>query len=163
MSKKSKKTADNASPEQVEGQEVSNSEEHVPPTIVEAGEEEVFPSQAEEQSDPKNAGQTTEKPAAKPKTSKRPYIDFVRECLENGTYSRPELIAAVLEKFPTVSKGGISTFATDLRNVKYSHFRDRKVVLFQGKLIFEDRISTEIEGPGPEVVPEAEPTEKPAE
>lgn len=159
MSKKTKKAAEQEGPAKVEGQGVSNGEEHVPATIVESSQEQLFSSQKGTQEG--LAEKSGEKPAPRP--SKRPYIDFVRECLENGTYSRPELIAAVLEKFPTVSKGGISTFATDLRNVKYSHFRDRKVVLFQGKLIFEDRIPTGTEVPGLEVVPQAEAPDKLAE
>ena len=164
MSKKTKKTGNQEVQQQVEGQGVINGEENVPATIVDSSEEQLFAGQQGTQE------VVTEKSGEKPasKLSKRPYIEFVAECLEKGIYDRKELIAAVLEKFPTVSKGGIQTFVTDLRNPKYSHFRDRKVVLYgnQGKLIFEDRISAKAEIQPEAIsedVPSNEPTEKPAE
>ena len=96
----------------------------------------------------------------KERINKRPYISYVEECLENGTYTRKEIIDTVLEKFPTVVRGGIQTFVTDLKNPKYNHFKERVVATnAEGKLQFQDKV------PVPEVIPEqeVEPSELPAE
>ena len=143
--------------EQVESQEVGNGEV-VPPTIVDAGAEEVFPSQEETQETAKE--QAEEKPASKPKVSKRPYIADVEILLSAGTHTKAAMLEFIMGKYPQVSRGGASTFLTDLMNEKYRHWKQRPVTKTpDGKLVFADRI----EGPGPEVVPEAEPPEKPAE
>lgn len=155
-SKKVKKTAGQESPEQVESQEVGNGEEQTPATIVEAGMEEVFPSQEQ----PQEAAQSEEKPAPKPKPSKRPYIADVEALLTAGSHTKPQILALILEKYPAVSKGGASTFLTDLLNEKYRHWKDRPVVrTADGKMVFADKL----EAPGPQTQPTGEPPDKPAE
>jgi hypothetical protein len=79
-------------------------------------------------------------PAKKERVSKRPYLNFVLESLEAGLNTRKELQEKIMVNFPGVSRGGVQTFITDLFNVKYSHFKPRKIVkLAEGQLIFEDR------------------------
>jgi hypothetical protein len=148
MSKKRKK-ADSESPAQIESQEVGNTEQQAPATIVESSEEQLFADQEAE-----------EKPAPKPRISKRPYIAGVEILLNAGTHTKKELLAFILEKYPAVSKGGASTFLTDLMNEKYRRWKDRAVTKTQeGKLQFADRI----EAPEPEAQPTNEGGEQPAE
>jgi hypothetical protein len=96
----------------------------------------------------------TEETTTPPKVKKnaRPYISFATGALEEGLYARAELIEEVLRRFPTVSKSSVQTFVTDLKNSKYSFFKDREVVAQDnGKLIFADVVSAreaaEAEGP----------------
>lgn len=78
----------------------------------------------------------------KVKKNARPYISFATGALEEGLYTRTELIDEVLRRFPTVSKSSVQTFVTDLKNPKYSFFKDREVVAQDnGKLIFADVVS----------------------
>src|SRR5208337_494010 len=100
--------------------------------------------------------QPVEQPAPKPpKVSKRPYISLVEEHLELGDLDKKELLALIMERFPTISKNGVSTFLTDALNPKYSHWKDRVVSkTVDGKMIFADKI----EEPAPDVQPaEAQP------
>ena len=164
--KKAKKAADHESPaqveaeqvqEQVESQEVGNGEQ-TPATIVESSAEQLFASQEQPQETAKE--QAEEKPASKPKVSKRPYIQDVGILLSAGTHTKPQILALIMEKYPQVSKGGASTFLTDLLNEKYRHWKDRPVVKTpEGKLIFADRL----EAPACGVQPVAESGEQPAE
>jgi hypothetical protein len=155
-SKKSKKAANQENPAQVEGQEVNG--EVVPPTIVDAGAEEVFPIQGKNQE--AATGQTEEKTAPKPRISKRPYIADVETLLNAGTHTKQEMLALIQEKYPKVSRGGAATFLSDLMNEKYRHWKDRAVMRKQdGKMVFADRI----EAPAPEAPPTGEPGEKPEE
>lgn len=154
MGKKTKKAAqaeglatEQSTKKQAKKETQTENEEGVPPTIFEATKSELFAQSQDvvpstELSPESNQDQAVIQPAPKPKVSKRPYIQDVESLLEAGTHSRAEIIAFVLEKYPTVTKGGIQTFVTDLRNPKYCHFKDRKVVLYgsEGKLIFEDKI-----------------------
>lgn len=156
----------------------TENQEAVPPTIVETTESELFAQGQEvvpatELPPESNQNQPVVQPESKPqRVNKRPYIQEVQGLLESGTHSRAEIIAFVLQKYPSVSKGGIQTFVTDLRNPKYSHFKDRKVVLYgsEGKLIFEDKVSA-IEAPSQSEAAtpveaasnDTEPTEVPAE
>lgn len=160
-SKKSKKAVVQESQEQLEGQEIN--EEHAPPTIVEAGMEEVFPSQAEGIQEV-GTEQTAEKSAPKPRVSKRPYIADVEILLNAGSHTKKEMLAFILEKYPTVSKGGASTFITDLCNIKYNHFKSRVVVkLADGKLQFADMVPAATDTPAPEAPPTDEPPDAPEE
>src|SRR5208337_4331484 len=109
--------------EQVESQEVGNSEEQTPATIVESSEEQLFDAQEQ----PREVAQSEEKPAPKPKVSKRPYIADVEVLLNAGTHTKPQILALIMEKYPAVSKGGASTFLTDLMNEKYRHWKERLV------------------------------------
>lgn len=90
-----------------------------------------------------------------PKVSKRPYISLVEEHLELGDRDKKELLALIMERFPTISKNGASTFLTDALNPRYSHWKDRVVSkTIDGKLIFADKI----EEPALDVKPaEAQP------
>jgi hypothetical protein len=152
-SKKAKKATDQENPVQVESHEV-NGEEHAPPTIVEAAMEEVFPSQESV------TEQTEEKPAPKPKVSKRPYIADVEILLNAGTHTKPQILAFIMEKYPQISKGGASTFLTDLLNEKYRHWKERAVTKTpEGKLVFADRL----EAPVNDGQPAVESGEQPAE
>lgn len=170
-SKKSKKTADNASPaveagqvqEQVESQEVGNSEEQTPATIVESSEEQLFASQ--EGTQEAVTEQTEEKPAPKPpRASKRPYIADVEVMLNAGSHTKPQILALIMAKYPAVSKGGASTFITDLCNIKYNHFKPRAVIkLADSKLQFADMVRAATDMPEPEAQPTDEPPEQPAE
>ncbi|HAM50891.1 MAG TPA: hypothetical protein DCP92_09465 [Nitrospiraceae bacterium] len=74
--------------------------------------------------------------------SKRPYISLVEEHLELGDLDKKELLALIMEQFPTVSKTGASTFLTDALNPRYSHWKEDRVVskTIDGKLIFADKI-----------------------
>ena len=92
--------------------------------------------------------------------SKRPYIALVEEHLELGNLDKKELLALIMEQFPTISKNGASTFLTDALNPRYSHWKDRVVSkTVDGKMIFADKI----EEPAPDVqTAEAQP-EQPAE
>ncbi len=155
-SKKTKKSG-NEGPAQVEGHEAIKSEEDVQSTIVESDMEEFFAGQTE-------AGQetATEQPATvkPPKVSKRPYIADVEILLNAGTHTKPQILALIMEKYPQVSKGGASTFLTDLMNEKYRHWRQRAVVKTpEGKLQFADKL----EAPEPEAQPTDEPLDKPSE
>ena len=79
---------------------------------------------------------------------------------------RKEIIQRVMETFKGVRLGGIQTFVTDLKNPKYSHFKDRRVVVSpKGKLIFEDKLASVEETPPTEVVvpEEVQSTEAPCE
>jgi len=174
MAKKTKK-------QQVEGQATvqtkkeqqsmetqTESDEAVPPTIVETTESELFPQSQEvvparELPPESNQNQPVVQPVSKPaRVNKRPYIQDVQGLLESGTYSRAQIIAFVLEKYPTVAKGGIQTFVTDLRNPKYSYFKDRPVVIqgSSGKLIFADKVPAIEEATPVEAVSnDAQPTE----
>ena len=153
-SKKTKNTADNASPAQVEDQEAN--EESVPATIVEATDGEVFPSQADSQE--VVVEQLT--PVNPPRVSKRPYISLVESHLETGDMDKKVLLALIMEKYPTVNRNGASTFLTDALNPRYSHWKGRVVTKTpEGKLIFADKL----ESPEPEVQTTDEPTDSPAE
>ena len=157
-SKKAKKTDGHESPAQVESQEIN--EEQTPATIVEAGMEEVFQAQAEG-----TEAVTEEKPEPKPpRVSKRPYISDVEILLNAGSHTKQEMLALILEKYPAVSKGGASTFLTDLCNIKYNHFHPRTVVkLADGKLQFADMVPATTETPEPETQLTDEPPDAPAE
>ena len=151
------------------------SEETTPATIVEASEAEIFATQAETQEAVVtteaesqvventvivNASETVEQPAPakKERVSKRPYISLVEEHLELGNLDKKELLALIMEQFPTVSKNGVSTFLTDALNPRYSHWKDRVVSkTVDGKLIFADKIeplSEELEAPVETTQPE---------
>ena len=154
MSKKTKKSP------MAENQESTNqtAEETTPSTIVEASEAEIFATQGESQDavdttesegqvveGPVAAteGEAVEKPAPAKKelVSKRPYIALVEAHLELGDLDKKELLALIMEQFPTVSKNGASTFLTDALNPRYSHWKDRVVSkTIDGKLIFADKI-----------------------
>ena len=161
---------------QVEGQEVNTAvegQETIPATIVEGTEQQVFTDKIEgqevvnttvEETVAAAADTTTqpaEQPAPKPpKVSKRPYISLVEEHLELGDLDKKELLALIMEQFPTVSKNGASTFLTDALNPRYSHWKDRVVSkTVDGKLIFADKI----EEPAPDVQPAEAQPEQPAE
>jgi hypothetical protein len=151
---------------QVEGQDVNTAAEvpEIPATIVESSEAEIFAEQAEDQevvngdttaeetvaaAGPDTETQPAEQAALKPpKVSKRPYISLVEEHLELGNLDKKELLALIMERFPTISKNGVSTFLTDALNPKYSHWKDRVVSkTVDGKMIFADKI----EEPAPDV------------
>ena len=168
----------NEASEEQNQMEVTNNvtDEAVPATIVEASEEQVFATQTQEAEGTteaespvvETAEATTESaaieqpaPAPKPpKVSKRPYISLVEEHLELGNLDKKELLALIMERFPTISKNGASTFLTDALNPRYSHWKDRVVSkTVDGKMIFADKI----EEPAPDVqTAEARP-EQPAE
>jgi hypothetical protein len=160
---------------QVEGQEVNTAVEvpEIPATIVESTEAEIFAEQTEGQevvettveetvvaASADTATQPEEKPAPKPRVNRRPYISLVEEHLELGDLDKKELLALIMEQFPTISKNGVSTFLTDALNPKYSHWKDRVVSkTVDGKMIFADKI----EEPAPDLqTAEAQP-EQPAE
>ena len=84
--------------------------------------------------------QSEEKPVEKkPKADRRPYIAFLTEALEQAQ-DRKALLKTIMERWPTISKGGAQTFLTDMLNPKYSHFKDRPIVkLPDGKVIFKDK------------------------
>jgi hypothetical protein len=157
--------------------------QEVPPTIVEGSHEEVFPGKEEEWVEfgetqapetmaiagPESIAQpeanpyhSMEQPAGRPpRPSKRPYIDLVRTHLECGDMDKKQLLGLIMEKFPSVSRGGAGTFLSDLLNPKYTFFRDRPVVkMADGKLIFADRVPAELMH---EEHPTETPTEQPAE
>jgi len=142
-----------------------NQSEVVPATIVEGGHEQVFVGQTE---DPaistegesqvvdspvaasEGATQPEEKPAPKPRVNRRPYIQLVESHLELGDLDRKSLLELVLKEFPAVTKGGITTFITDLKNPKYSHFKPRVAVEHPKtkKFIFADKVETQtVEAP----------------
>lgn len=168
-SKKSKK-ADHESPAQVEAEQVqekvesqeAGNGEQTQATIVESSEELVFAGQ--EQPQEPAIEQPAEKPAPKPKVSKRPYIADVEVMLVAGTYTKQEMLALILEKYSTVSQGGASTFLTDLLNEKYRHWKERPVVkLADGKLQFADMVPAATDMPEPEAQPTDESPEELAE
>jgi predicted extracellular nuclease len=167
MSKKTKKSqmAENqeSTNQMTEGNkmEVINhtTEEATPLTIVEATETDIFVTQTEgqeaavitegkgqvvESTMATTEGEAVEKPAPakKERVSKRPYISLVEEHLELGDLDKKELLALIMEQFPTVSKTGASTFLTDALNPRYSHWKEDRVVskTIDGKLIFADKI-----------------------
>jgi hypothetical protein len=137
-------------------------DESIPATIVEGTETEVFAPPVE---GTVTAVVETPPVAKKEKVNRRPYIAFVQTCLEEGKYTRKEIIAEVMARFEGVRLGGIQTFVTDLRNEKYNHFKERKVIQqANGKLIFEDKVVPVEETPA-EVVPveEVQTMEAPSE
>ena len=142
-------------------------EEVVPPTVVEATEAEVFAAQTEGQEAAPEVVVQPEKPVEAPqkeKVNKRPYISFVEEHLNSGDMGKREILASIIEKFPAVSKGGVSTFLTDLKNAKYRHWKDREVVQNAfGKLQFADKVVPVEMVVAPEPVTGVEPSEQPAE
>lgn len=154
--------ANQESPKQVESQEVGNGEEQTPATIVESSAEQLFAGQ--EQPQEAVAEQPEEKTAPKPKVSKRPYIADVEVMLNAGSHTKQEMLAFILEKYPAVSKGGASTFLTDLLNEKYRHWKDRAVVKrADGKLQFAGRVPAATEATEPEAQPTGDTPDKPAE
>jgi hypothetical protein len=95
-----------------------------------------------------------EKPAPKgPRSNRRIFVEYVTSMLEKGECDRRALVEAVLREFPSVSKGSITTFLTDVKNPKYSFFKDRAVITHPntGKLIFADRVEETFPEPGIEV------------
>ncbi len=141
MPKKSKKAeaqtqdANNAAKENVMEVTSTDVQEVVPATIVEASEAVVFHSQTEGQ----EIAAPAEKPASKPRLDRRPYIPFLTEALQQPQ-DRKSLLKTIMEKWPTVSKGGCQTFLTDMLNRKYSFFKDRAVIkLADGKVVFADK------------------------
>src|SRR5208283_5385650 len=140
---KNHKVNSEASEEQNQMEVTNNvTDEAVPATIVEASEAEIFEGPTEGQDavvaaeaesqvvegqvaeGPVVASegdtQPAEQPAPKPpKASKRPYISLVEEHLELGNLDKKELLALIMERFPTISKNGVSTFLTDALNPKY--------------------------------------------
>ena len=165
----------NAGSEEQNQMEVTNNvtDEAVPSTIVEASEEQVFAAQTGQEADGTTEAESPvvetqeattegqEAPAPKPpKVSKRPYISLVEEHLELGDLDKKELLTLIMERFPTISKNGVSTFLTDALNPKYSHWKDRVVSkTVDGKLIFADKI----EEPAPDVQTAEVQPEQPAE
>ncbi len=167
---------------EVEGQEVNTAVEvpEIPATIVESTETEVFAEQTEGQevvvaeaenqvvegqvvegqvAGTESETQPEEKPAPKPRVSKRPFIALVEQHLELGNLDKKELLALIMEKYPEVNKNGASTFLTDALNPKYSHWKDRVVSkTVDGKMIFADKI----EDPAPDVQPAEAQPEQPA-
>ncbi len=162
-----------------ESQAEALASQETPVTIVEGTEEQVFEGQEEEwvefgetqtsetqgMANPGTTAQTeinqdqpVEQPASKPpKPSKRPYIDAVRGHLETGDMTKSQLLGLIMEQFPAVSRGGASTFLSDLLNPRYSFFRERQIVKkSDGALIFADRV---LEEP----THEDQPTEAPIE
>jgi len=169
--------------------EVTNNvtDEAVPSTIVEASEEQVFAAQTGQEAEgtteaespvvetpeagtegqeaqpaepSTQAEQPEEKPAPKPRVNRRPYISLVEEHLELGDLDKKELLALIMERFPTISKNGVSTFLTDALNPKYSHWKDRVVSkTVDGKMIFADKI----EEPAPDVQTAEVQPEQPGE
>jgi hypothetical protein len=143
---------------------VTNVEELIPATIVEGSAEEVFAPPVEGTIPTVVETPPVEK---KERVNRRPYIGYVAEHLEAGDLGRKEIIQRVMETFKGVRLGGIQTFVTDLKNPKYSHFKERKVVLnAKGKLIFEDKLVSVEETPPTEVVvpvEEVQTTEAPSE
>ena len=153
--------------------------EQIPATIVEGSSEEVFPSQTEGQEGvptTESESQTVdspvaahegdtqpeEKPAPKPRVNRRPYIQLVESHLKLGDLDRKSLLELVLKEFPAVTKGGITTFITDLKNPKYSHFKPRVAVEHPTtkKFIFADKVETQtVEVPAAEVVAAIEETQ----
>lgn len=150
------------------------SEESTPATIVEATEAEVFSGQTEKH-ESVSAGEAESQmiggpvietggeavqstPAKKERVSKRPYISLVEEHLELGDLDKKELLALIMEQFPTVSKNGASTFLTDALNPRYSHWKDRVISkTVDGKLIFAEKIEPlpdELETPAETTQPE---------
>jgi len=128
---------------QAENQEINNSEEHVPPTIVEGSMEEVFASPEI----------VNEQPApARQKVSKRPYIDDVEILLSAGTLTKKAMLEFIMEKYPAVSKGGASTFLTAAQSEIQPFQRQSVVKTETGKLVFKDKL----EAPACEVQPAAE-------
>lgn len=136
--------------------------EETPKTIVESPESEVFAENASiTPSEP-----STVQPVIKPvKVSKRPYIATVESCLEAGSHTKKELLKLITDTFPEVSKGGASTFLTDLLNAKYRHWKDREVTKkADGRLQFSDKITADIiVEPAAEAPANPEPTEQPEE
>lgn len=126
---------------QTEGQEVeatSEGESHaVEGPVVVTGQETQPP--VEQTAQPE---QPEEKPAPKPRVNKRPYISLVESHLELGDLDRKSLLELVLKEFPAVTKGGITTFITDLKNPKYSHFKPRVAVEHPTtkKFLFADKL-----------------------
>ncbi len=75
----------------------------------------------------------------KAKKNARLYLDMAINALEKGLYTRNEFISAIMATYPECKKGGVETFVSDLKNVKYCYFRERPVVMqADGKLIFAD-------------------------
>jgi len=174
MSKKTKKAqiaenkeVTNQTAEENKTMEVTQADvEVVPATIVEGGQEQVFVGQAEGEAvstegesqvvdgavaASEGDTQPAEKPAEKkPRVNKRPYVEFVESHLELGDLDRKSLQELVLKEFPAVTKGGITTFITDLKNIKYSHFKPRVAVEHPTtkKFIFADKVETQtVEAP----------------
>jgi hypothetical protein len=80
--------------------------------------------------------------------SKPPYVEFVRKRLEEGVFDRKEFIAAIMQGFPEVNKGGVETFLSDMESGENNaHFNPRQVINHPttGKLIFADRVKPEEE------------------
>ena len=185
MSKKTKKAqiaenleTTNQTSEESQMEATNNTSEEAPPaTIVECSEFEVFATQTEgqetvnideveshivENSAVATEGEAVEQatPAKKERVSKRPYIALVEEHFELGDLDKKELLALIMERFPTISKNGASTFLTDALNPRYSHWKDRVVSkTVDGKMIFADKI----EEPAPDAQPAEAQSEQSAE
>ncbi len=97
---------------QAENQEINNSEEHVPPTIVEGSMEEVFASPEI----------VNEQPApARQKVSKRPYIDDVEILLSAGTLTKRPCLNLSWRSIRRSARAGPDIFAAcSIRNTAIS-------------------------------------------
>ena len=86
-----------------------NPVEIIPEPVVEEVVEEVAPAKAE-------------------KKSKRPYLALAELCLKAGKHNKEELIGTIMVAFPQMNRVTIDTFIIDLRNPKYTAFKNRTVV-----------------------------------
>jgi hypothetical protein len=60
--------------------------------------------------------------------SRRPYLGFVIDLIQSGTYKQQEIIDAVLAQYPGLNPLTVRTFVTDLKNPAYSALKSCKVV-----------------------------------
>lgn len=82
---------------------------------------------------PSAATMTTEAPPRKSRT--RAYFNAVKEMIEAGTFTRKDIMDAILPAFPTLRKDTLYVFLTDCKNPKYAYF-GRLVAEVDGKMKF---------------------------
>lgn len=75
-----------------------------------------------------------EKPRTKVKDLKKKNKEFSKEwkqfvyaCIESGRFTKREIVAMTLEKYPVLNKGSIQVLLSDAKNPKYTKF-DRLMV-----------------------------------
>ena len=67
-------------------------------------------------------------PVVKVSKGRRPYKDMVGGMLRAGCYTSKQIVDAVFANFQGLSRSGVETAVSDLKNPKYSMFKDRVVV-----------------------------------
>jgi hypothetical protein len=80
--------------------------------------------------------------AKKERARRRVYISKMVAMIETGDYTHEQILAAVLEEFPTLNRLTVNTVLVDFKNPKYSALKGRLVKAdAEGKLRFVEPLA----------------------